>query len=75
MPEFLLVSFAVLIMVTCWPHSGAPVGSVSLAGAFFVAAPLGWVLAQTKLAFFGWALLAFAAWVLGRWLWDKWAAQ
>lgn len=75
MPEFVLVSFAVLIMVTCWPASGAPVGSISLAGAVFLAVPMGWMLAHTQLAFWGWALLVFAAWVMARWLRGQWRAQ
>lgn len=75
MVTFMLMASAVLILVTFWPHAQAPVGAVSLAGALFVAAPLGWLLSQSPVTAAGWLLLAFVAMVLGRWLLEKWQAQ
>jgi len=75
MNDYFLAAAAVLVLITCWPASDAPVDGISLAGAVFVALPLGGALAQSPLAFWGWALLAFAAFVLARWLRDKWQAQ
>jgi hypothetical protein len=73
--DFMLAALTVLILFTFWPPATSPVGAVSLVGAVFVAAPLGWLLAQSPMAGFGWMMLAFAAYVLTRWMREKWQAQ
>lgn len=75
MPEFLLVALTVIVLFAFWPRAGQAVDGWSLGGAFFLAGPLGAVLTQTHLAFWGWMLLAFAVWVMAQWLRDKWRTQ
>lgn len=71
----MLMALAVLVLITFWPHSQAPVGGVSLIGAVFIAAPIGWLLSNSPVAAAGWLLLAFASMVLVRWMLEKWQAQ
>lgn len=75
MVEFMLCALVVLMLSTFWPAPKTPVGGVSLAGAVFLAAPLGGMLVQTRLAGVGWLLLAFSLFVFVRWLICKWRLQ
>ena len=73
MPESMLTAFCVVFLF--WPKAGQRIDGWCLGGAFFLAAPLGWILLQTHLVFVGLALMSFAAWVMARWLRDKWRSQ
>lgn len=75
MIDFMLVALAVLVLVTFWPRTRSAVGDATLAGTVFLAAPLGALLVQTHLSAVGAALLAFAVFVVLRWLKDTWQAQ
>jgi hypothetical protein len=75
MLDVLFLAIAVWVLFVCWPVERQRTGALALLGATFVALPLGWLLIHTSMEPVGWMLLLLAAWVLGRWLLEKWRTQ